>query len=130
MAGIGEASLVLSLISSIILIINAIKQVYEAIKDEAGLPTNFKKVATKLPLILRLLEDAKTYVSESADKTIEAAFRPIIKNCETQSIQLQKLFEKVILEGDSRWDRYIKAAWTIGKGGRVESLIQGILDDL
>lgn len=28
-------------------------------------------------------------------------------------------------EGDSRWDRYIKAARTIGKGGRVESLIKG-----
>ena len=27
-------------------------------------------------------------------------------------------------------DRYVKAARTIGKGGRVESLIKGILDDL
>lgn len=33
-------------------------------------------------------------------------------------------------EGDSRWDRYVKAARTIGKGGRVECLIGGILDDL
>jgi alkaline phosphatase len=33
-------------------------------------------------------------------------------------------------EGGSRWDRYVKAARTIGKGGRVESLVRGILDDL
>lgn len=130
MAGIGEASLVLGLISSIITIIDATTQVYEAVEDEAGLPTNFKKAAAKLPLISKLLEDAETYVSKSADKTIEAAFRPTIENCKTQATQLQKLFEKVIPEGDSRWDRYMKAARTIGKGCRVESLIQGILDDL
>jgi hypothetical protein len=41
------------------------------------------------------------------------------------------LFEKILPEeGDSRWDRYVKAARTIGKGGRVESLVGGILDDL
>jgi hypothetical protein len=41
------------------------------------------------------------------------------------------LFEKVMPEeGDSRWDRYVKAARTIGKGGRVETLIRGVLDNL
>ncbi|KAL2040668.1 hypothetical protein N7G274_006647 [Stereocaulon virgatum] len=41
------------------------------------------------------------------------------------------LFEEVIPKGDSRWwDRYVKAARTIGKGGHVETLIQRILDDL
>jgi hypothetical protein len=41
------------------------------------------------------------------------------------------LFEKVMPEeGESRLDRYIKAARTIGKGGRVENLTKGILDDL
>jgi hypothetical protein len=43
MSGVGEASLVLGIIFSIISIIDATKQVYEAIVDEAGLPTNFKK---------------------------------------------------------------------------------------
>jgi hypothetical protein len=33
-------------------------------------------------------------------------------------------------DGDSRWDRYVKAARTIGKGSRVESLVRDILDDL
>jgi alkaline phosphatase len=33
-------------------------------------------------------------------------------------------------EGNSRWDRYMKAARTIGKGGYIESLIKGILDDM
>ena len=33
-------------------------------------------------------------------------------------------------EDDSRWDRYVKAARIIGKGGRVEELVKGILDHL
>ena len=33
-------------------------------------------------------------------------------------------------EGKSRWDRYVKAARTIGKGSCVENLVRGILDDL
>lgn len=130
MSGVGEASLVLGIISSIISIIDATNQVYEAVKDEAGLPTNFKKSATKLPLISKLLEDAERFI-KAADESIKAAFTPTLEDCKVQATHLQELFEKVIPEeGDSRWDRYVKAARTIGKGGRVESLMKGILDDL
>jgi hypothetical protein len=75
-SGIGEASLILSIISSIISIINTTNQVYEAVKDEAGLPMNFKKLLMKLPLISKLLEDAERYVNNVADDSIKAAFIP------------------------------------------------------
>ncbi|KFZ24532.1 hypothetical protein V502_00989 [Pseudogymnoascus sp. VKM F-4520 (FW-2644)] len=126
-----EAGLVLGTISAIISIIDATKKVYEAVEDEAGLPTNFKKSATKLPLILKFLEHAEEYVNNETDESIKAAFTPTLEDCKVQAIQLQELFEKVMPgEGDSRWDRYMKAARTIGEGGRVESLVGGILDDL
>ncbi|KAL3428105.1 hypothetical protein PVAG01_01614 [Phlyctema vagabunda] len=130
MSGIEAAGLTLGMISAIITIIDATNQVYEAVKDEAGLPTNFKKSATKLPLISKLLEDAERYV-KAADEATETAFTPTLEDCKTQAIQLQELFEKVMPEeGESRWDRYVKAARIIGKGGRVENLVGGILDDL
>ena len=130
MSGVGEVSLVLGMISSIIAIIDATSQVYEAVKDESGLPTNFKKSATKLPTISKLLENAETYL-KATDEPTKAAFTPTLEDCKVQATHLQKLFEKVIPEeGDSRWDRYVKAARTIGKGGRVENLMKGILDDL
>ncbi|KAG4428234.1 hypothetical protein IFR05_016284, partial [Cadophora sp. M221] len=130
MSGIEAAGLALGMISAIISIIDATNQVYEAVKDEAGLPTNFKKSATKLPLISKLLEDAERYV-KAADEATETAFTPTLEDCKAQAIQLQELFEKVMPEeGESRWDRYVKAARTIGKGGRVENLVGGILDDL
>lgn len=131
MSGVGEASLVLGIISSIISIIDATKQVYEAVEDEGGLPKNFKKSATKLPLISKLLEDAERYINNVADESTKLAFTPTLEDCKIQATQLQEVFGKVMPEeGDSRWDRYVKAARTIGKGGRVESLIGGILDDL
>lgn len=131
MSGVGEAGLVLGIISSIISVIDATKQLYEAIEDAAGLPTNFKKSASKLPIIAKLLEDAERYINNSADESIKAAFAPTLEDCQVQATLLQELFEKVIPEeGASRWDRYVKAARTIGKGGRVESLVRGILDDL
>lgn len=130
MSGVGEASLALGMISSIIAIIDATNQVYEAVKDESGLPTNFKKSATRLPTISKLLDDAERYLL-AADESIKAAFTPTLEDCKVQATHLQELFEKVLPEeGDSRWDRYIKAARTIGKGGRVENLMKGILYDL
>ncbi|KAF3492115.1 TPR repeat protein [Arthroderma uncinatum] len=126
-----EASLALGLISSVIAIIQATQQVYEAIDDATGLPANFKKSALKLPLISKLLEDAEQYVNAVVDEASQAAFKPILRNCELQATHLQELFTKVMPEeDDSRWDRYVKAARTIGKGGRVEDLVRGILDGL
>lgn len=87
MSGFGEASLVLGMISSIIAIIDATNQVYEAVKDESGLPTNFKKSATKLPTISKLLDDAERYL-KAADESIKAAFIPTLEDCKVQTIYL------------------------------------------
>jgi hypothetical protein len=54
MSGAG-AGLVLGLLSSIITIIETTYQLYEAVEDEKGLPANFKKAASKLPLISKIL---------------------------------------------------------------------------
>jgi hypothetical protein len=91
------------MISFIISIIDATNQVYEAVKDKAGLLTNFKKSATKLPLISKLLKDAERYVNSATDVSIKAAFAPTLKDCEAQATQLQELFTKVMPEeSDSR----------------------------
>ncbi|KAH6714496.1 hypothetical protein BKA61DRAFT_575242 [Leptodontidium sp. MPI-SDFR-AT-0119] len=130
MSGIEAAGLALGMISAIISIVDATIKIYEAVKDEAGLPTNFKKSATKLPLISKLLEDAERYVA-AADEATETAFTPTLEDCKAQATQLQELFTKVMPEeGESRWDRYVKAARTIGKGGRVEDLLAKAVEEV
>lgn len=122
---------VLGIISAVISIIDATIKVYYAAKDEAGLPPNFKTVSTKLPLVLKLLEDAERYVNDKADDIIVATFTPILTDCKEKAAQLQQLFKKVIpTDDDSRIDRYFKAARTIRKGNCVETLMKGILDNL
>lgn len=79
MSGIEAAGLALGMISTIISIIDATHQVYEAVKDKAGLPTNFKKSATKLPLISKLLEDTERYV-KAADEATKIAFAPTLED--------------------------------------------------
>jgi hypothetical protein len=119
------------LISSIIAIIDTARQVYETVDNEAGLSTNFKKSATKLPLVSELLENTGKYVDTEADEATRLAFTPTLNDCKDQAAYLQQLFEKIVpKDGDSRWNRYLKAARTIGKGGYVEMLIGGILDNL
>ncbi|CEJ89965.1 hypothetical protein VHEMI05779 [[Torrubiella] hemipterigena] len=122
---------VLGIISAVISIIDATIQLSSAIKDEAGLPSNFKTVAAKLPLIAKLLDDAERYVEEEANDDLTSTFIPVLRDCEEKATKLKVLFEKVVpANGDSRAGRYIKAARTIGKGGRVETLMKEILDSL
>lgn len=119
---------VLGIISAVISIVDATSKVYNATKDKTGLPPNFKTVATKLPLLSRLLEDAERHVDEKADDALTSTFTPVLTDCQEKAAQLQQLFEKVIpTDADSRSERYFKAAWTLG---RVETLMKGILDSV
>lgn len=122
---------VLGIISAVISIVDATINLYNAAKDEAGLPPNFKTVSTKLPLVSKLLDDAERYVDSNIDNAFTTTFIPVLKDCKDKATRLQQLFEKVIpTDGDSRIARYSKVARTIGKGGRVETLMKGILDNL
>ncbi|KAF3492135.1 WD domain-containing protein [Arthroderma uncinatum] len=107
-----EASLVLGLISSVITIIHATQQIFEAVGDAKGLPINFMKSASKLPLISKLLEDAEKYIKTVADDTIQTAFKPALEHCKLRATRLQELFTKVMPdEDDSRLDRDPKTKW-------------------
>lgn len=122
---------VLGIISAVIAIIDATVQVSHAIRDEAGLPPNFKSSAIKLPLITSLLEHTERCVEETADEEISSTITPVLMDCKEKATQLQQLFQAVIpAEGSPRYERYIKAARTIGKGGRVETLMTGLLSNI
>ncbi len=130
MTDVKKASLVLDMISSIIAIIDAINQVYKTVKNESSLSMNFKKSATKLSIISKLLDDAKRYF-KATNESIKTAFTLTLESCKVQATHFQKLFEKIMSEeSDLRWDQYIKAAWTIEKSDRVKSLMKKILQDL
>lgn len=59
---------------------------YEAVEDTKGLPVNFKKSASKLPLISKLLEDAEKYVETVADKAKKVTFKPTLEDYQLRVI--------------------------------------------
>ncbi|KAG4428643.1 hypothetical protein IFR05_015871 [Cadophora sp. M221] len=130
MADVDKASPILGIISSVISIIDATDEVYGDVEDEAGLPKVFNNVAFKLPFISYLFQDVERYIEKTSENSI-FALTPTLEDCKVQATKVQQLFEKVMPEnGDSRWDRYVNAAQTIGKDAHVERLIGRMLDDL
>lgn len=132
MSGFGEASLVLGLISSVIAIVEGINQVYDAAANVEGLPLAFRDVAERLPIVQTILASARTHISAGdVDDGLCKAIQPVIMQCEQKAEKLGKLFTKVVPSNDaSRGERYLMAISTLGKGGKVETLMKGILQDV
>ncbi|CZR56191.1 uncharacterized protein PAC_06079 [Phialocephala subalpina] len=132
MTGVAEASLVLGLISSVIAIVDRAKQVYDAAANAEGLPEAFREVAERLPIVRTILVSAERHIHDGEiDENSRKAMKPVIERCGKRAEKLDKLFKKVIPPDDaSRPERYLKAVRTLGKGGKVEILMKGMLEDI
>jgi hypothetical protein len=132
MSGVGEASLVLGIISSVIAIVDGAKQVYDTAEKGEGLPEAFREVAERLPIVRTILASAEKHISDGdIDEPSCKAMKPVIERCGKKAESLNKLFKRVIPPDDaSRAERYLKAVRTLGKGGKVETLMRGMLEDI
>ncbi len=130
MTGVVEAGTVIGLISGVISIIEATRTVYDAAKDAKGQPQAFRQVAARLLLVGEILHSAKER-TETLDESAREALKPILESCKSKAEDLEKLFQKVVRKDDDKWyDRYKKAVATLGKGDKVEYLMEGILKDI
>ena len=130
MTGVVEAGTVIGLISAVITIIEATKTVYDAAKDAKGQPEAFRQVAARLPLVNEILQSAKER-TQTLEESAREALKPILKSCKAKAENLEKIFQEVIRKDDDKWyDRYKKAISILGKGDKVECLMEGILKDI
>jgi hypothetical protein len=127
-----EAILVLGVISSVISIVDGAKQVYDAAANAEGLPEAFREITDRLPIVRNTLESADKHIRDNdVDESSCKAMKPVIERCGKKAEKLDELFKKVIPPGDaSRAERYLKAVKTLGKGGKVETLMHGMLQDV
>lgn len=131
MSGFAEASTILGLISAIISIIDASKKIYDAAHDTKGLPEAFREAARHLPLAENTLRSAETHAQQNNAVEDEAAAKEVLESCKEKAAHLKRIFEAVLPKADAgRLERYYKAARGLGKGGRVEDLMRGILADV
>ena len=87
-------------------------------------------MAARLPLVIEILYSAEER-THTLDETAQEALEPTLESCKTKAEKLKKIFQKVIRKDDDKWyDRYKKALSTLGKGDKVESLMEGILKDI
>jgi hypothetical protein len=122
-----EATAVISLISAVIGIVQATKQVYDVANDAKDLPEAFREVGEKLPLVEDTLRLAEASVDDKSAKII----KPVIETCKGKATILKELVQKVVPKADaSRTQRYWTALRTLDKGSRVETLMKEILENL
>jgi hypothetical protein len=124
-----EVGLVVGLISGTITIVETVRKVYDTAKDQQGLPATFREVAERLPLVHSILNNAEAHAK--GGHINDEASESILKQCKNKVEKLEKIFQEVISEeSGSRLHRYYKAVRALGKDSKIESLMNGILDDL
>ena len=125
-----EAAFVFGLISGVISICQATQAIYEAAKDAKGQPEAFRQVHARLVLVIAILDKTKER-AKTVDEASQEALEPILESCKAKVENLHKIFQKVIRKDDDKWyGRYKKAAGTLAKGQKVESLMAEILKDI
>ncbi|KAF3279114.1 hypothetical protein TWF970_004223 [Orbilia oligospora] len=117
--------------SSIIAIIDGMAKVVEAALDAEGLPKAFRRASQKLEIISDILDATRTTLESHNSSQIDSAAKKTIDRCEEDWNKLKELFNKVVPEDkSSRMERYTKAARTLGKGGKVETLMKNLLENV
>ncbi|OAL48442.1 SesA protein [Pyrenochaeta sp. DS3sAY3a] len=132
MSGVGEAALIIGLVSGVIAIVDGIKKVYDAAGDAEGLPAAFRSVAERLPLIRETLKVVEEQLrTATMDKDSYAAIKSSVERAKVKAEQLDTIFEKCVPSADSsRYDRYVAALRTLGKGHKVEILMKELLESV
>ena len=127
-----EAIAVLGVIGSIISIIDGTQKVYDAATNARGLPVAFREVADKLPIVCLILDTAKQNIGEDkVDNDSYEKVERVARDCEEKAKKLAELFDKAIpKEGASDLARYYNAVRALGRGGKVENLMKGVLEDV
>lgn len=122
---------VLGLISSIISVIDASLEIYNAVKDSSGLPPSFRNVASRLPAINLTLRKALDGLdADRSDDSVET-IKSSLEMCKRRVEELEGIFRSALRPSDaSRISKPLKAMRTIRKADRVMFLKTGIMEDL
>ena len=132
MAGVGEASLVLGLISSSIAIFEAAHQIYEAASSTSGLPKKLRMAAEQIPLVYNALGLAEQNINAKnvSDEALRNA-KPVLEQCEKSAASVKDIFDKTIpTKGASRAERLKKAVGIKMKSNKVKEYMEEIFKNL
>ncbi|KAM0558082.1 hypothetical protein ACHAPJ_005249 [Fusarium lateritium] len=122
----------LSLISSIITVLDASVKIYQAAEDASGLPSVFRDIASRLPLIHESLSLAKDGLKQHPPPMQSStALRTLLETCNKRVTRLHSIFQMIIPPPRaSRAPRYLKALKAISYADAMKSLMEEITADI
>lgn len=120
-------------ISAVISILDASKKVWESARKDIDLPKTFIEVARRLPVLQETLQTCYKHLEPVANDLPKETVDGLDKSLEitkSQARALRDIFEETIPGSDSgRMERLKKAVNRVGKGKKVEQLMEGISKD-
>lgn len=132
MSGVGEASLVLGLISSTIAIIEAAREIYDAVGDPRGLPEKFRAAADQIHLVTDTLKLAEQNIlAQKVDGQAVRNAMPVLERCKEIAVRIKEIFDKNIPGSDaSPAERLSKAVGLKMKSKKVVEDIEELFKSM
>ena len=120
------------IISGTIAIVDATIKVCQAASDSLGLPTTFREIHSRLPLVQNTLQATLGKLDASDPATLSSAPLATLRSCQEKTKELAQLVNMAVAQKtDSRAKRCLKAVNAVVlKGQKAEGLMQEILADL
>ena len=130
-----QASLVNRLASSIITVLDTVVKLYSDFGNASDVPDAFVESVRLLPVIRDAVQTVQTAqtgtCTNSADDEAREELQSTLERCMERALQLEIVFRKVLPQArTSRRDRYLLIANAPGESGRVEALMQELLEDV
>lgn len=123
---VGLASAILTFVSIATKITKRIKE----LSDAGDIPVIFRDIKTRLPLILSIVIRTQQGTDNLSPATREA-FEEIVRQCFEQVSQLDEILNKVmVLRGDSRLQKTIRAGISLVEERRVERIATALRDNV
>ena len=127
-----NASKMIGSIDDAIAALNGVNEACSDIKEATDLPRAFHVVFERVALVKDTLGKAKSHIHDhshsiKASRTTVGGMEDCMKKCQS----LRTIFNEVLPHSNSpRLERYRQAVADLGKGSRVETLMQAVLEDV
>ena len=123
----------IGLASALVTLIDVGSKVAKRVKElsEIGdIPDVFRDIKTRLPLILSIVARTQ-HETHNLSLHAQEAFEEVIRQCSEQAAQLHDILNKVVVvQGDSRLKKTVKAGVSIVEEKRVQRIAAGLRDNV
>jgi hypothetical protein len=113
-------------------VLDTVVKLYSDVGHASDVPDAFLESVRLLPVIRDAVQtvQADTCTNSTEDEAREE-LQSTLQRCMERALQLEIVFRKVLPQArTSRRDRYLLIANAPGESGRVEALMQGLLEDV